>query len=68
MHWILTVSNTFTLDNIITRSRQMLCPPFRVSGNNQYLRRVERLSTAHTIDITITQTATGLVLHTDTRL
>lgn len=68
MHWILTVSDTFMLDNIIARSRLMMAPPFRLNGTSAYLNRVERLSTGHTIDLGISQSTSGLVLQTDARL
>ncbi len=68
MHWILTVSDSFSLSKVIRRSEWLIYPPFRISGNYRRLHRVERLESGHTVEVMITQTSTGLMLQTDTRL
>ncbi len=68
MHWILTVSESFALDKVLARSERLLCPPFSVGAKESTLYRVERLSTGHTVELTISQTSTGLVIRTDARL
>lgn len=69
MHWILSVSESFSLDKVLARSARLLCPPFGLNGKEaSTLYRVERLSTGHTVELSISQTATGLVLHTNARL
>lgn len=68
MHWILTVSESFSLDKVLARSAQLLCPPFSVSRKEATLHRVERLDAGHTVELSISQTSAGLVIHTDARL
>jgi len=68
MHWILTVSDSFSLTNVIRQSEWFLCPPFRVSNNYKRLHRVERLSSGHTIEFRITQSTSGLAVQTEARL
>lgn len=68
MHWILTVSESFSLDKVLARSERLLCPPFSVGAKEATLYRVERLTTGHTVELSISQTSTGLVIRTEARL
>ena len=68
MHWILTVSDTFSLAQVIRRSQWFLHPPFRVREAQGQLYRVERLTSGHTVAIIISQVPAGLILHTGERL
>lgn len=68
MHWILTVSDTFSLAQVIRRSQWFLHPPFRVREAQGQLYRVERLTSGHTVAIIISQAPAGLILHTGERL
>jgi len=68
MRWVLSVSESFSLARVIHRSQRFLCPPFRASGRDGALHRVERLSLGQTVDLTVTQNSTGVLLQADTHL
>ena len=62
MHWILTVSDTFLLTQVIQQSQHMLHPPFTVENAWRHLGRVERLTSGRAAALTISQSPAGLVL------
>ncbi len=68
MRWVLSVSESFSLARVIHRSQRFLCLPFRVSEREEMLYRVERLSSGQTVDLSVAQNSTGLLLQTDARL
>ncbi len=68
MHWILSVSETFSLKNVLLSSRWLLLPPFSANAALERLYRVERLETGHTVALTFSETPAGLIIHSNQRL
>lgn len=68
MHWILTVTDTFSLAQVIRRSQWLLQPPFSVSRAKDHLNRVERLQSGNTVYLSVSQVPAGLILQTHERL
>jgi 3-methyladenine DNA glycosylase/8-oxoguanine DNA glycosylase len=68
MHWILTVSDSFSLTKVIQRSLWLLQPPFSTNRAHEQLYRVEHLASDNTVALTVTQAPAGLVLHTNEHL
>ncbi len=68
MHWILTISNRFSLAGTLRRSRSFLLPPFALNRSQDQLLRVERLISGQVIALSITQTHAGLLIQANKRL
>lgn len=68
MHWVLTISKSFSLTQILQRSQLFLNLPFGSNRALEHLYRVERLSSGHIITLMISQTPAGLVIRTNERL
>ncbi|MBN1873672.1 MAG: hypothetical protein JXA33_05540 [Anaerolineae bacterium] len=68
MHWLLTVSEPFSLTQVIRRSRWLIYPPFSIDRALDTLYRVERLTTGNTVAMTVSQAPAGLLIHTHERL
>lgn len=68
MHWILTVSDYFSLSGALRRSRYFLLPPFALNHSQGQLLRVERLLSGQIIALCITQTQAGLLIQANKRL
>ncbi len=68
MHWILNVSEDFSLSGIINISQWLLLPPYAVGPSAEYLLRVEQLTSGHTVLLKLWQNPAGLVLQASERL
>ncbi len=68
MHWILTVSDAFSLTQLIQRSGWLLNVPFSTGPAQENLHRVERLYSGKILALSISQVPAGLILHASERL
>ncbi len=68
MEWILTLAETFSLSQILTRSHHLMLAPFEVQASQEILTRVERLSSGHTVTLSLYHSPEGLHLQTRERL
>ena len=68
MHWLLSVPEGFSLQQVIRQSGWLLHRPWTVRTPGDRLSRVEQLGPDTTIELTLHQTPTGLVLQTESRL
>ncbi len=68
MHWILTVSDNFSLKQVLERPQMLLLPPFEVDPAGESLFRIEQLASGHTISFTVSQIEEGIALESDERL
>lgn len=68
MHWILSIPKAFSLKETLQRSQPVLYPPFHVQATGGKLIRIERLSTGHTVALTLSRIPTGLVIQTKAQL
>lgn len=66
MHWVLTIPGDFSLSTLLQRSQQFLLPSFE--ANQEYLERVEQLSSGRIVLLTVSQVPAGLQLTSDQRL
>jgi len=68
MQWILTVAEPLSLADLVSSSEWLLLPPTGRSRSRSQFTRVEHLTSGHTTLVTVSQVATGLMLHTQHRL
>jgi 3-methyladenine DNA glycosylase/8-oxoguanine DNA glycosylase len=68
MHWILTISDKFSLTRILARPQLLLLPPFGIDPARESLFRIEQLASGHTIALVISQNTEGLLVEANERL
>ncbi len=68
MHWILTISDKFSLGRVLERPQLLLLPPFGIDQARESLFRIEQLASGHTIALVISQNTEGLLIEANERL
>jgi 3-methyladenine DNA glycosylase/8-oxoguanine DNA glycosylase len=68
MHWILTISDKFSLARVLKRPQLFLLPPFSIDPARESLFRIEQLASGHTIALVVSQNAEGLLIEANERL
>ncbi|MGC9520560.1 MAG: hypothetical protein ACP5HG_01600 [Anaerolineae bacterium] len=68
MHWLLSISDDFSLREVIRRSGWLLHPPFHVPSLTGRLTRVELLDGENAVELVVSQAPAGLVVQTTARL
>jgi len=68
MHWLLSVPDTFSLQEVIRRSGWLFYPPFHVQALGDRLLRVEHLGEKTTVGLTVYQAPAGLVVQAEPHL
>ncbi len=68
MHWILTISDKFSLRRVLDRPQLLLLPPFGVDPARESLFRIEQLASGHTIALVISQNTEGMLIEAGERL
>ncbi len=68
MHWILTISDKFSLARVLRRPQLFLLPPFSIDPARESLFRIEQLASGHTIALVISQNAEGLLIEANEHL
>ena len=68
MHWLLSISEPFSLRQVIRQSGWLLHRPWTVHTSGDRLSRVEQLGPNTTVELTLHQSRAGLVLETESHL
>ena len=68
MQWLLTVSDSFSLTHLLSRSYWLLYPPFSVNTNAGKLYRIEQLQSGQSVAFTVAHLPAGLSVECESQL